>query len=211
VAEYLSDEEQVEALKRWWKENGKSVIGGVALGLLIVGGWQGWQRYTAGKAERGSAYFEQFQQAVRLNDAAAAKQEGERLLGEFGEGTYGMLAALELARIAYEEADFANAQGRLRWVMSKADDPALEQLSRLRLVRMLLDQGELDEAADLSARPVSDAFAGEYAAVRGDVALAKGDIDGARRAYRDALRQGAHDQALIRMKLTELGAGPPAG
>ena len=36
---YTSEDEQVEALKKWWKENGKSVIGGVIIGAgLLFGG-----------------------------------------------------------------------------------------------------------------------------------------------------------------------------
>jgi predicted negative regulator of RcsB-dependent stress response len=211
MAEYMNDDDQVEALKRWWKENGKSIIGGVVLGLALVGGWQGWQRYTAGQAERASAYFEQFSQAVAVGDAAGARQQGERLVGEFGDSAYGVLAALELARLAYEGGDAAQARSRLEWAAAHASDPALEQVARLRLARLLLDAGDLEGAERLVSQPVLDAFAGEYAAVRGDIARARGDDAAARLAYREALDRGAGSSQLLRMKLSELGDAPAAG
>ncbi|MEJ2575316.1 MAG: tetratricopeptide repeat protein [Gammaproteobacteria bacterium] len=211
MAEYMNDDDQVEALKRWWKENGKSIIGGVVLGLVLVGGWQGWQRYTTGQAERASAYFTQFSQAVRGGDLAAARQQGERLIGEFGDATYGVLAALDLARLTYEAGEPAAARARLEWAMAQAGDPALEQLARLRLARLLLDEGKLDGAERLVGEPSSGAFSGEYAALRGDIASARGNAAAARRAYEEALAQGASAGELIRMKLTELGVAAAAG
>ena len=41
MAEYMNDDDQVEALKKWWKENGKSIIGGVVLGRALVRGRNG--------------------------------------------------------------------------------------------------------------------------------------------------------------------------
>jgi predicted negative regulator of RcsB-dependent stress response len=210
VSEYLNEDEQVEALKRWWKENGKAVIGGAVLGLAVVGGWQGWQKYTTAQAERASAYFEQFLQTVRGNDAAAAKQQGERLLGEFGDSTYAVLTALELARVEYQQGEADSAVARLRWAVAHAEDPGLEQLARLRLARLLFDAGDLDAAAQLVKGQVAAAFAGEFAVLRGDIARAQGDTAAARSAYQEALSHGVANQDLLEMKLLEVGGQPAA-
>jgi predicted negative regulator of RcsB-dependent stress response len=207
----MNDDDQVEALKKWWKENGKSIIGGVVLGLVLVGGWQGWQRYSASQAERASVYFEQFSQAALSGDLAAARQQGERLLDEFGRTAYGVLTALELAELAYNANDPGEARARLETAMANADDQALAQLARLRLARLALDQGDTESAAGLVDVKVLDAYAGEYAALRGDIAQARGDVEAAREAYREALAQGASAAELLRMKLAELGDAPAAG
>jgi predicted negative regulator of RcsB-dependent stress response len=204
----MNEDDQVEALKRWWKENGKAVIGGAVLGLAIVGGWQGWQRYSTAQAERASAYYEQFTQALRRGDDATAQQQGERLLGEYGDSTYGVLAALQLARIAYAAGRPPEAQERLRWAIANADDPALVQVAQLRLGRLLLDSGDLDGAAELAAKPVAEPYAGEFTVLRGDIARARGDEAAARRAYEQALVEGVSDRALLLMKLAELGVTP---
>lgn len=209
--EYLNEDDQVEALKRWWKENGKAVIGGAVLGLAVVGGWQGWQRHTTTQAERASASFETFSEAAQLGNAEVARQRGEQLLGEFGDSIYAVLAALELARIEYADGKLDSAVGRLRWAMGRADDPSVVQLARLRLARLLLEQGDLDGTAALLQDEAATAYAGEIAVLRGDIARVRGDLDEARDAYQEALVQGVANPEVLRMKLIEVGGAPAAG
>jgi len=204
VAEYLNEDDQVEALKKWWHENGKAVIGGAILGLAIVGGWQGWTRYSEGRAEQASAYYDQFSSSAQANDAAAAKLQAERIFEEFGSSTYALMAALEMARIEYAEGQSDAAIARLRWAISSAKDASLVQLARLRLARLLLDANDLDGALELSSQATGEGFAAEFAALRGDVLRAQGDLENARSAYQDALDKGVANQNLVRMKLTEI-------
>jgi predicted negative regulator of RcsB-dependent stress response len=211
VSDYLNEDEQLEALKRWWKENGKAVIGGAVLGLAVVGGWQGWQHYSTAQAERASAYFEQFTQAARGDDLAVARQQGERLLQEFENSTYAVLTALELAGIDYQQGQADSAVARLRWALAHADDRGLEQLARLRLARLLLDTDDLDGAAQLADNKAEAAFAGDFAALRGDIARARGDAASARSAYQEALGHGVANPELLEMKLREVGGQPAAG
>lgn len=204
MAEYLNEDDQVEALKKWWHENGKAVIGGAILGLAIVGGWQGWTRYSEGRAEQASAYYDQFSSSAQANDAAAAKLQAERIFEEFGSSTYALMAALEMARIEYAEGQSDAAIARLRWAISSAKDASLVQLARLRLARLLLDANDLDGALELSSQATGEGFAAEFAALRGDVLRAQGDLENARSAYQDALDKGVANQNLVRMKLTEI-------
>lgn len=204
MSSHLSEEEQVEALKKWWKENGKAIIAGAVLGIGLVGGWQAWERYSQGQARIASAYYEEFMLAAKSGDASALNQ-GERLLEKHGDSTYARFAALELAALHYRDGERAKARERLQWVMDSASEQALRQVARLRLARMLVDDDELDQASGLLSAAPDDSFAGEFAALRGDIALAKGDKAGARAAYQEALLKGAGDTSLIRMKLAEIG------
>lgn len=203
MSSHQTDEEQVEALKKWWKENGKAILGGAVLGLSLVGGWQAWDRYTEGQAELASAYYEEFMLAAKSGDESALNQ-GERLLEKHEGSTYALFAALELAAIHYRAGDKDKARERLQWVLDTASEPALQQVARLRLARLLLDSKELDQAANLIAAAGDDDFAGEFAALRGDIALARGDKPQARAAYQEALLKGVGDAELIQMKLAEV-------
>ena len=40
---YASEEEQVQAIKKWGKENGPGIIAGLILGLGALFGWRYWQ------------------------------------------------------------------------------------------------------------------------------------------------------------------------
>ena len=205
MSTYKTEEEQVEAIKKWWKENGKSVIGGVVLGFAIIGGWQGWQGYQRNQGETASAYFDAMRQAVRSGRDDKAIEDGKRLIGDFGGSTYASFAALELARLAYQRSEKAVARDHLQWVSDSAPDPAIRELGRLRLGRLLLDMQELDALQSLLGHQASAAFAGEFAALRGDYERARGNEDAAREAYQEALVKGVEDEELLRMKMTDLG------
>ena len=205
MSTYQTEEEQVEAIKKWWKENGKSVIGGVVLGFAIIGGWQGWQGYQRNQGEAASAYFDAMRQAVRSGRDDKAIEDGKRLIGDFGGSAYASFAALELARLAYQRSEKAVARDHLQWVSDSAPDPTIQELGRLRLGRLLLDMKELDALQSLLEKQASAAFAGEFSALRGDYERARGNNEAAREAYQEALVKGVEDEELLRMKITDLG------
>jgi predicted negative regulator of RcsB-dependent stress response len=202
---YLSEEEQVEALKKWWKENGKSVIGGVVLGLLIVGGWRGWQHYERGQGEAAAERYQQVLAAAEAGSRDSAYSLAARLDAEFAGSPYSYLAALQVAKLKLASDDRAGARARLEWVRLNAEDPAIRQLATLRLARVLVDAGELDDAQRTLDGAAKDAFAPELAEVRGDLARAQGQVAAARAAYEEALR-GNGNSRLLRMKLDDLPA-----
>jgi len=208
---YQTDDEQVESIKKWWKENGKSVIGGVVLGFAGIAGWQTWQGYQGSQAENASVYFDALQQSVRTGQYDKADEDGRRLIGEFGSTAYASFAALQLAKLAYQRGEKATARGHLRWVSESAPDPALRELGRLRLARLLLDLDELDALEALLQGPFTGAMAGEFAALRGDLEHKRGNSAAAREAYQKALIRGVEDESLLRMKLVDVGDRSDAG
>lgn len=207
---YQTDDEQVEALKNWWKENGKSVVGGIVLGAAVIGGWQGWQGWQRSVGESGSAMYDGLRQSVRNGQVDQAIEQGKRLIGEQGSSAYASFAGLELARLAYQKGEKSAARGHLEWVAESAPDPTLREVARLRLARLLMDMGETDVLADMLGQTPLQAFAGEFDVLRGDLARLQGDQATARQAYLDALAAGVDDAAFVRMKLDDLGGEPPA-
>lgn len=210
MSSYRTDDEQVEVIKKWWQENGKSIVGGIVLGFAIIAGWQWWQGHRQNQGEAASLLFDAMRQAVRAGQPDKAMEDGRRLIGEYANTAYASFAALEMARLSYQRGEKAAARNHLSWVADSAPDPALRELARLRLGRLLLDMQELDAlAAQLDASPLK-AFAGEFAVLRGDLERARGDAAAARAAYESALVAGVEDEALLRMKLVEVGGQPSA-
>ncbi len=205
MSTYQTDEEQVEALKKWWKENGLSVIGGAVLGLAIIGGWQGWMSYMQTQGEAASSHFETMRVSSMAGDQDKAVSSGQRLIGEFGDTAYGAFAGLELARLSYQKGQKEAARQHLQWVLDHGVDTALVELARLRLARLLVDMNDLDAADAIIAKSTSKAYAGAAAALRGDIAKLRGDTAGAYRAYQDALDQGVDDSDMVRMKMVDVG------
>lgn len=208
---YETDDEKVEAIKKWWKDNGPSVIAGVVLGLVAIYGWRYWVDYRNDVAGKASTAFEQLAMAAAAGDAAAKSdsvaEQAKALKDDYGSTPYPALGALIAAKTLYEAGKTAEAKAELQSVIAAAPDPAFERIAALRLARIQVAEGDLDGAtATLAAHDSGPAFAGEFAAVRGDIALARGDTAAARKAYEQALAQGASLSQLIRLALDNLPA-----
>jgi predicted negative regulator of RcsB-dependent stress response len=132
----------------------------------------------------------------------------------FPSSTYATLSALLLAKLDREQGKADEGERHLRWVMDQTDFPELRQIARLRLARLKLADGALDEALSLVSGDVAAGFEAADQEARGDILLAKGDLDGARAAYRRALVSLAATSAnrqLVQMKLDNLGVGQSQG
>jgi predicted negative regulator of RcsB-dependent stress response len=186
------------------------VIGGIVLGFAIIGGWQGWQGYQRNQGENASLVFDSMRQAVAMKNFDKALEDGKRLIGEYGGSAYASLAALELAKLAYQRGEKSVARNHLEWVTESAPDPALREVARLRLGSLLLDMQEWSALEALLAQPADPAFVGEFAVLRGDMAAARGDAEAARTAYEEALSNGVANTELLRMKMVDVGGQPAA-
>ena len=202
--DYESEEQQVEALKKWWKENGMSVVFGALIGLGIVLGWKGWQGHIAEKNAMASQAL-----AEMFSVAPAERQEiGRKINEEFGDTVYADFASFAMAKVAVNSGDMVAAEKHLRRVVDRAGDPALADIARLRLARVLLDQGKGTEASSMLTKVASASYMGEVHALRGDIAAAAGDKAAARDAYQKALRSKNVDEEMLKLKLDDLA---PAG
>ena len=202
---YETEEEQIESLKRWWKENGTSIIVGLVVGLGGVFGWQVWNQQIDTAGEQGSIAFEQMMQAVTVDDQASAGKQAELLRIEYESTAYADFAALVQAKVKLEQGDSPAARAQLKWVMNHTKDSGLEQIARLRLARVLLSDGDLNGASALLTN-ISKNFTGEFAELRGDIAAANNEPEQARQAYQEAINLEAGNRTMIEIKMDNLGS-----
>lgn len=210
---YASDEEKGEQLKQWWRANGRSLVGGLVIGLALVFGWQAWERHRDQQAAQASALYGQLMAAASASNREAGLELGKQIITEYSGSPYAALAALSVAKLRLEAGEAEGARDNLRWAMDNADDPSLARLARLRLARLQLSLGQADEALALSTDDLG-AFEAEFSELRGDALVAQGQLEQARAAYTRALAQavpGSPDSALLRMKLSDAGGGAGEG
>ena len=185
---HASEKEQVEALKKWWKENGSSVITGVLLGLSVLLGGKAWFSYQETRSLSASNIYAQMIAAVGRGESQAVRTYANQLIGEYSGSGYAPLAALALANAAIAEGEPAAAQAQLEWAVDHADADELRHTARMRLIRVLIDRKQLQEARDeLTSVGEAGAYDYLYAELRGDLAMAEGNTPDAARAYRSAL------------------------
>lgn len=209
MATHLDDEEDLERLKTWWRENWIALVGGLVIGFGAIGGWEGYKSWKQGRAESASQLYEELRKDLAERKTDEARKLVDTLVADYAGTPYAAVASLALAQNAVEQQQFAEAQTRLRWVVDHADDAAVVQLARLRLARALYAEAKHDEALN-ALQGEAGPFAALYEELRGDVQLAKGDRAAARSAYERALAASEADagtRPLLEQKRDDLAGG----
>jgi len=215
VEQYRSEEEQVEALKKWWEENGRSTLVAIIVALGLGFGWQGWQKYQQNELEGASNSYQAMLQALSTDDNAGAAELALDIKQEFSRSTYAQFAALHLARIAVNKGDLAGAEAELRWVLGRADKGSdTMQLAQLRLARVSAAVGDTAQALNILDSADPGAYASAYQVARGDILLLEERDDEAREAYSSAMMlasrgQGQVNMAMLQQKLQSLSQQAP--
>lgn len=210
--EYLSEKEQVEALRQWWSENGRWVIAGLVLGIAMLVGWNSWQSHVRTRAEQASALYEQVRSATLAGNRDEAVALTGQLRGDYAATPYPTQASLLLAKLEVEQGLLDEAAEALGYVIDNSDDVQAQLVARARLAQVRLQQRRLDDA--LKALEVKDpgAFAARYHELRGDIAQAREDWQLARTEYEQALAMqgsGPVNQELIQVKIRDLPVQSP--
>jgi predicted negative regulator of RcsB-dependent stress response len=210
--EDLSDNEREEQLRRWWADNWLWIVGGIALGLGALAGWNYWQTSKLKAAELDESSYLAVLDALGRDDKEAAIKQATDLRKLHPKSPYADQSDLALARYAVDQRDFDAAVQRLRAVADSSRDAELRLIATTRLARVLAEQGKHDEALKLLDVAQAGAFAPLYHDLRGDILAARNDAAGARQAYDAALAATAasppqgFDRAYVELKRDALPA-----
>lgn len=205
---YRTDEERIEVIKAWWEKNGKFLVVAVIVIVSTVVGSRVWMNFKQAEAGRASAQYDLMLEEMDAGKADSALQRGATIVEQNSGSEYAVLAALAMAKMEVEKNDLNNARLHLQWTIDHASLDEIKHVARLRLARVQLADGKLDEALSLASTVDTGAFAGEYDFLRGEVYLAKGQTDQARTAYEAAMKSetlGGQTKSIIRLKLDDLG------
>jgi predicted negative regulator of RcsB-dependent stress response len=185
--EDLSDNEREEQLRRWWAENWLWIVGGIALGLGLLAGWQYWQKSRLQSAEQDEAAYMSVLDSLSKQQLDAASKSAGDLRAQHPKSPYADQADLALARALVDQRKFDDAAKHLRTVADASRDPQLRQIATTRLARVLSEEGKHDDALKLLDVEKAGSFAPLFHEIRGDVQAAKGDAAAARQEYDSAL------------------------
>lgn len=201
---YSSEEQQVEAIKRFWQEYGKAILGGAVLGLAAL---YGFRFYQAEQREAAEAASSKFSQLVERRDASASEDwlaQAQGFIDGSKADNYAVLAALLAAKDAVTLQQFDKAASQLNWVLANTKQPELLAVTQLRLARLQREQGQLDAALATLAKPVPQSFAAMQAELKGDVLVQAERLAEAKTAYQQALSSAGQNTQLLQIKLDEL-------
>ncbi|CAM3542644.1 hypothetical protein VA7868_02066 [Vibrio aerogenes CECT 7868] len=199
---YDTEEQQVEAIKSWWQENGKAVLIGTAISIAGILGWNYYQESVKSSQEEASLQYTDTISALSDKGIEAGKVV-QQFIDSHSDSDYSVLAAMQLAKVQVDAKQLDQALTQLEWAKTHTDDVALKMLLNYRIARIYADQGKYDQAQSALNNVSDKSWAGRVAELKGDIALKQGNKDAAYAAYSEA--QQAQDQSrLLQMKLDDL-------
>ena len=213
-----AEEETVEALKKWWDENGKQLVLMIVVVLAGYTGWLLWQNSRLASADAASDLYEEILNIAAVTegvtvdaaDGARVLELADELRVEYSDSIYALFASLFDAQQAVRVNDLAAAESSLQWILDnqqsgffKQTDAGLILTTQLRLGRVILARGDAERALILVNSVNPESYEPGFAELRGDIYFALGRIVDAREAYVAAQQAGSNSDAL-RMKLDNL-------
>lgn len=202
------EQEQLDTLKNWWKDNANWVLGMVLIAVIATGGWRGWQYYQHKQANESANLYQQFVEQLSSNDAKRVNDAAAVLMDKYSATTYASHAALIAAQVNELGKESLRAKTQLQWVIEHAPEDALKSVASLRLATVLLDEKDHAGAMKLLDAKHPASFDALYADLKGDVLNAQGKSGDARAAYQqayDKLDVKSQYRNLVQMKLDAMG------
>lgn len=205
----LQEQEQLDTLKAWWKDNGNWVLGVVLVVAVALGGWRGWQYYQNKQTSEAATLYQQFVEQLASNDAKRVNDAAAAVMDKYAATPYASRAALIAAQVNESGKEPLRAKTQLQWVIEHASEDGLKSVASLRMASILLDEKDYAGALKLLDAKHAASFDVLYADLKGDVLAAQGKPSDARAAYQlafDKLDEKSSYRNLVQMKLDTFGA-----
>ncbi len=203
-----TEEEQVEKIKTWLKENGLSIVLGIVIGIGGIGGYNYWTYMQETIAAEASDHYTEMLEALEAGDDDQVQQHADILVADYSSTEYAAMAHLALARLHVENGDFPVAAEALQQVIGSAGQDPLAYIARTRLAAVQIQIEQYDEALSTLSVEFPDQFSAMTDELRGDALARQGKKDEAIAAYRKAQSgdpQPANPE-FLRQKLNDLGS-----
>lgn len=207
MTDYKTDDEKVEELKAWWKENGTSIIAGITLAIVGLFGWQYWKDYKATTAAEASALYAKVDK-TSATSLEQAQPDIQSLQNDYASTPYAAIASMKAAQQYAEKGEYEPAKTALQWVIDNSKEEDFKNLAKVRLARVLLSMKKVDDALALANQTYPAAYLSLIEELKGDIYVAQNKPTEARAAYDKAMLGGnGSSTEFIKLKRDNLGAG----
>lgn len=207
MTEYLTEQEQIEQLKKWLRIYGLPALFGVVVGVVLFYGWNYYQGYRTRILTHASKVYDEMLTDRTQSNTEGAHTQAQKLFDHYAGTPYGEIAGLMLAREALNKKNYSEATKQLTWVIDNSHQAALRQIARLRLARLYIEDKQPENAINILKKSDDKGFDGLVNEVRGDAYLVMHHDSEAQSAYQLALQELPHSdevRPLLEMKLDNI-------
>ncbi|MBE0366330.1 tetratricopeptide repeat protein [Pseudoalteromonas sp. MMG013] len=202
---YSTDEQQAEAIKQFFRDNGVSLALGIVIGLGGLYGWKAYNQNQISNAEAASSAYSSIAESGEILASA------DSFIKDNAESNYAVLAAFVAAKEAVDSNQYGVAAEKLRFAADSVKNPELKATALTRLARVQLADKKLDDALATLEAVMPTSFNAQVSEIRGDVYLEKGDKQSARTHYQAAVSASEDgNNTLLQNKLDDLAIAQTA-
>ncbi|MGH8474596.1 MAG: YfgM family protein [Methylococcales bacterium] len=204
--EIYDTDDELDIVKKWFIENGRAALIGLIIGIACIVGWNGWQNYKNNRGKEAADFFQELLKISDKDQSDSLLNFAKRIQSDYAGSTYANYAGFFLAKLAVETGKFDEARKELERIVANSSDSSIKNIARLRLLRILLDQGKAQEALDLVNRAgvsINGKFEAAYDELKGDAHVALGQEREARSVYQRAVELG-RKSTLLDLKISDL-------
>ena len=209
MSDLYDTHEQGERVKNWLRENGSAIVMGLVLAFGLMFGFKQFQTWETGKRQQASAEYQVMLELLEADNMDAAVPNYEVLKLEFPKSAYTSMASLMMAKARLQAGQLDLAANALMHAKDNAQPEPMKVIATERLARVRLSQGDADAAQKLLDGVISEkGFEAQFAELRGDIYLAKGETELAIKSYQESLAQleeGVGNRVYLTIKLEALG------
>lgn len=203
MAYTIEEEQEIAALKTWWRDNYKSLFAVIIIALGSIAGWRYWQHSQVAKVQQMSVQYDQL--LFSTQDDAKKNAQIDEFVKANGNTGYATFALFEQARMDAAKQDFDGAEKALKQAISNAPDQILSSVAALRLSSVQFQQQHFDDALASLNQVIDPSWASRKALFTGDIQLAKGDKAAAKLSYETAQKNASPlEQQWVQMRLNNL-------
>jgi predicted negative regulator of RcsB-dependent stress response len=204
----LHEQEQLSKLKHFWRDYGKYLIGLVVVVFIAYCSLLAWESHSQRQSEQASKLYMQLVKALNTPGNGNSKNIIAQLQRDYPKTEYTTMATLIVAKNLVTSADLEQAQKYLQWVVDNSKDKGFVAIAKLKLADVYMDRGNFNDALNIVAATDVKSFEPLFIEKRGDIYLAKGDKDMAKKVYNEALQKSEDGSVVsqeLRFKLSLLG------
>lgn len=204
----LEEQEQLDNIKAWWKQNGSLITWTLVVVLAGYVAWITWTNHQGKQSVQASTLFEEVQTAVNSKENSKIQAVTETLTKDFSGTAYASMASFSAAKSSFELNDLKAAKAHLSWIVERSKSAEYKAIARLRLAAIAIDEKSFDEGLKLLAADFPVEFQGDVADRKGDIFYAQNKINEAKSAYESALAklsEKSPSKQLVQIKLDSLG------
>ncbi|WP_131783032.1 YfgM family protein [Legionella gresilensis] len=206
---YMTEEEQLEAIKKWWHKYSTLITIVLSLLLLSLSGYKYWHWHKEKVITEASNAYEHLMIAFSNQDDKNVKTYANQLIKEYSNTVYAHAARLTLAKLYVAKENFNKASQLLDYVANHCPVKPLKDVARIRIARVYTAQKSYDKALAELGKVDDLAYIPIVNELKGDIYTETGQYQQAINFYKKAIsevRTQGMGNLYLEMKTNELAA-----